>query len=121
MPTIAIKEPGGRWESRYVEDTLETYQEIVGGPIEHFHTDRYGVEYFCDEEGRLKDLKPNVVVWGEVIYGTVFAVRSNDDGEFESLRDEDLLRIFRRPVWRKDADDRKRRAEAQAEAGTAEA
>ena len=94
MLTIAIKEPGKAWEKREVEDTLKTYQDIVGGPIEHFHRSNNGVEYFCNEEGLLRDLEPNVVVCGQTIVGTIFAVRSNEEGEFESLRDEDLLRIL---------------------------
>ena len=94
MPTIAIKEPGKAREKREVEDTLKTYQDIVGGWIDPFHTSNNGVEYFCNEEGRMRGLEPKVVVRGQTIVGTIFAVRMNEEGEFESLRDEDLLRIL---------------------------
>lgn len=88
--TIATKEPGLPWEARTVPDKLETYQAIVGGYIEHFHTSNRGVDYFCNEEGKLKKMQPNVVVRGQQIVGPIFAVRSDEEGEFISLTEDDL-------------------------------
>ena len=49
---------------------------------------------FCNEEGKLKDLLPNIVgPLGDVIVGTIFAVRADDEGEFQSLTDYDLLKL----------------------------
>ena len=88
--TIAVKEPGEPWKIREVEDELKTYQDIVGGYIEEFHHVN-GVHFFCNEEGKLLNLKPNLMIGkDDLIVGTVFAVRCNDEGEFVSLTNNDL-------------------------------
>ena len=88
--TIAVKAPKKNWERREVENTLESFQEIVGGYIEGYFTNIYGVHFFCNEEGKFLNLEPNLRFCGDIICGTVFAVRSDDEGEFVSLTDEDL-------------------------------
>ena len=57
--TIGIKEPAKNWHIETVEDTLETYQEIVGGYIEHVGTSSMGIEFFANEEGKLQGMAPN--------------------------------------------------------------
>ena len=95
---IAVKKPTGGWQARTVEDSLPTYQKIVGGYIEHFDATPNGIEFFCNEEGRLQDLPENILsTRGEVIRGTIFAVRANPAGEFESLTDKDLFDLFCMP------------------------
>ena len=91
--TIAVKDPGEPWEKRVVEDELPVYQQIVGGYIEGAYTTSFGVHVFCNEEGRLNNMKKNVVTPDGVIFGPVFAVRDNDEGEFESLTKEDLKKL----------------------------
>lgn len=94
MITIAVKEPADCWRVRHVKDSLKTYQDIVGGYIEQFTQTAGGIVMFCDEEGKLKDLLPNIVgPLGDVIFGTIFAVRADDEGEFQSLTDYDLLKL----------------------------
>ena len=88
--TILIKEPGQAWHPAEVEDTLETYQKIVGGYIEGFFTNYRGLHFFCNEEGKLLDLKPNIFCGDDLIVGTIFAVRSDDEGEFASVTQEDI-------------------------------
>ena len=88
--TIAVKEPGEPWEIREVEDELKTYQDIVGGYIEEFRKVK-DVCFFCNEEGKLLNLRPNIMVrGGDLIVGTIFAVKVDDEGEFVSLTDNDL-------------------------------
>ena len=89
MIRIAVKEPHKDWVIREVKDALPTYQKIVGGYIEGFYN-LSGVSFFCNEEGKFKDLKFNFKFFGDWIMGNVFAVRSNEDGEFVSIEDEDL-------------------------------
>lgn len=91
--TIAVKNPGEPWEKRIVEDVLPVYQQIVGGYIEGAYTTSFGVHVFCNEEGRLNNMKKNVVTPDGVIFGPVFAVRDNEEGEFESLTNEDLKKL----------------------------
>ena len=91
---IAVKKPTGGWQARTVEDSLPTYQNIVGGYIEHFDSID-GIEFFCNEEGKLQGLPENLMSTnGDVICGTVFAVRANPAGEFESLTHKDLFEHF---------------------------
>ena len=96
--TIAVKEPLDCWRVRTVIDKLKCYQDIVGGYIEQFCQTSGGILMFCNEEGKLKDLLPNIVgPLGDVIVGTIFAVRADDDGEFQSLTDYDLAKLDARP------------------------
>lgn len=86
---IAVKEPQKKWTIREVEDALPTYQKIVGGYIEGFYR-AGGVNFFCNEEGKFKDLKFNFKFFNDWIMGTVFAVRSDEEGEFVSIEDADI-------------------------------
>lgn len=95
---IAMKEPGKAWESREVEDTLPAYQKIVGGYIEHFW-DMKGLSLFCNENGKFEDLKFNFRFFSDQIFGTVFAVRSDEDGEFQPVTDADL-EYLKSESWR---------------------
>lgn len=89
--TIAVKEPAKSWHAVKVENTLPEFQKIVSGYIEHFESTASGIHFFCNEEGKFQGLKPNVTLLnGDTVVGTIFAVRSNDDGEFESLTNDDL-------------------------------
>lgn len=92
---IAVKKPGCGWQARVVEDTLETYQSIVGGYIECFESTPTDINFFCNEEGKLQHLPENVMSsHGDVICGTIFAVRVDDEGEFVSLTHKDLFDLF---------------------------
>ena len=87
---IGVKNPGDGWKAREVEDTLPVYQKIVGGLIEGCYTTIRGIHLFGNEESRILKMKANVMTNDGMIYGPVFAVRSNDEGEFVSLSAEDL-------------------------------
>ena len=89
--TIAIKDPSRNWRKGCVENTLEAFQKIVGGYIEHFEDTVSGIHFFCNEEGKMLGMAPNVILLnGDVVVGTIFAVRCDDEGEFVSLTDEDV-------------------------------
>lgn len=87
---IGVKAPGAGWSYPMVEDRLENYQKIVGGYIEHVCTGPSGILFFGNEEGKLLGLPANFAWKDDVIVGTVFAVRSNEEGEFESLTGPDM-------------------------------
>ncbi len=95
--TIAIKKPYEPWEMLEVEDALPTYQKIVGGYIEHFLNvgPNRDIALFCNEEGKLKGMEPNFYVpqLNDMIVGPVFAARSGDEGELESLDEDDLVTL----------------------------
>lgn len=91
---IAVKEPGKAWEARKVDDLLQEYQKIVGGNIECCYKSKTGLLYFGSEEGKIIGSRVNLLtVDGDFICGTVFAVRSDEDGAFQSLTAEDLIRF----------------------------
>ena len=91
--TIGIKEPGMDWHFREVEDTLSTYQQIVGGYIELAYAGSDGILIFCNEEGKLLGMVPNIELPYDTIVGTVFAVRSDEEGAFRSLTGEDIDKL----------------------------
>ncbi len=98
--TIGVKHPGFPWTLWIVEDRLKTYQNIVSGYIEHFERSESGIEFFCNENGKLQGLIPNVFSLRnqDVICGPIFAVRTDENGEFASLTNEDiadLLTLFK--------------------------
>ena len=94
---IGIKKPRKGFEFAEVYNDLSVFQRIVGGYIEHYNTDENGLEYFCNEEGKLQGLEFNTWCNGDVIVGNIFVVRTDDEGEFCSITNEDKreLKKFR--------------------------
>ena len=78
------------------EDTLETWQQLVGGFIELCYPFEDDVAILCNEEGKISGLPLNRAVRdgdGEIadIIAGVFAVIGLDnEGGFRSLTDEEL-------------------------------
>lgn len=77
-----------------VEDTFETWNEIVGGYIETFPlTD--DILILLNEEGKLMGLEPNFSIhchggYIETIVGDVAFVSFDEEDNFASLTDEHL-------------------------------
>ena len=82
---VVIKEPGmpPRVEPMF-ENTLEAFQQVVGGYIETV-TIATDLCFICNEEGRLLDLPFNCEICGVGFCGTVLAVGIKGD-EFASLK-----------------------------------
>lgn len=82
---VIIKEPGreARLEPLF-DNTLEAFQEAVGGYIEVV-TFAQGCCLICNEEGRLHHLPYNVTFLGHDFVGTVLVVGVKGD-EFCSLK-----------------------------------
>ena len=55
---VMIKEPGENWERREIDNTLRTFQGLVGGYIETV-TVREDLLLIVNEEGVLQQLDPN--------------------------------------------------------------
>lgn len=86
---VLIRRAGQEPTVEIIPNTLKAKQEIVGGWIEMPHNPEFseGLQIVCDEEGKFKtDPKPNVY-WGDydVIFGNIFFVAINDEGEDISL------------------------------------
>lgn len=94
MITIVIKEPGKNAYSKEIEDELKEYQKILGGYLEVIYFDDKQV-LLCNEEGKLKGLKPNLLFpdgygnFSEVIVGTIIVVGEADE-DFRSLLPEEV-------------------------------
>lgn len=77
-----------------VENSLEAEQEFVGGYIEVYCIGNK-LDVVCNDEGKINGLEYRVahiedgsIV--EVIAGDCFVCRHNDEGEFVSIKDEDV-------------------------------
>ena len=82
---VVIKEPGKEpVVEPLMENTLEAFQQAVGGYIETV-TLASDIVIICNEEGRLLDLPFNVNICGCDFYGTIFAVGTKGP-EFASLK-----------------------------------
>ena len=76
---VVIKEPGHLPVRKEIENDLKTFQELVGGYIEHVNVAE-GVGMLINEEGKLYDLEENFKFRGDSIRGTaVFVGYSGED------------------------------------------
>lgn len=85
-----------------IENSLETEQSFVGGLIDVYSlTDN--LDLVCNDEGLINGLEPKVAVLGEtvdgkegirglheIIHGNCFVCRHDNDGNFVSIREEDV-------------------------------
>lgn len=82
---VCIKRPG---EAAYVEpafdNTLEAFQQAVGGYIETV-TICEDLVLICNEEGRLRNLPENGWICGVHFVGTVLAVCTDSEGNFTGI------------------------------------
>jgi len=98
---VIVKEPNKPCEIRKVKDSLDTYQEIVGGLIESViiqGLSEHGIICYCNEEGKFKDFDINfLLTWENEIYdiivGPVVFLRDDGEGGNKSLTDKDIKLI----------------------------
>jgi hypothetical protein len=91
---VLVKEPGKPAQVKTIQNSLKSFQEIVGGYIEciQFPTlEEEGVDIFLNEEGKLIGLEPNIYLreYGDVLVGTFFVVEGAN-GECESLKEHQI-------------------------------
>lgn len=93
-------EPGEHPETSYLGTSLDALQNAVGGYIELL-TLGDGCHILCNEEGKLRGLEPNRIYGNDIIVGTMYITRVDDDGVFVSLTDEDVkfyMNLFYEPL-----------------------
>ena len=73
-------------------NSLDAQQALVGGYIESVPLGD-GIFLTCNEEGKLKELEPNFALPGDIIVGTAFFCRVDEEGECASLTEKDIKRI----------------------------
>jgi len=85
-------------EIREIENTLEAFQEIVGGYIETF-TFSTDVVLVINEDGRLMGLPVNRDFCGRRFVGPMVFVGYDDEGEFTDLPEENLRYLETWSAW----------------------
>ena len=88
-----------------LKNTLEAEQAFVGGLIDVYALSD-DLDIVLNDEGLINGLEPRVVVLGEgaveskkqrkikeIIYGDCFVCRHDNDGNFVSIREEDIKTI----------------------------
>lgn len=95
-----IVEPGKKPVQKEIGTSLEDLQAIVGGMIELVPIDDY-CHVLCNEEGKIRGLKPNRVWISDILVGTFCIVRTDDEGGFTDLLEDDIVRfseLFETPL-----------------------
>lgn len=85
---VVFQRPGKLSEIRTIPNTLEAFQQLVGGYIETL-TLPSGFVIVMNEEGRLKGLRANIICYAGVIVGNVVITKAEGEG-FVSLTPEQI-------------------------------
>lgn len=75
---VIIKEPGKYPVEKTINNSLDSLQEIVGGPIETV-TPTSDLCIICNEDGKLKNLPYNITMFGIDFVGTLILVGVDGD------------------------------------------
>ena len=75
-----------------IDNTLEAKQKLVDGLIE-LYPYRKNITIVCNEEGKIRNLKPNIDVKVDYIAGDCFFV-GDEDCEFRSLTDKEIKNVL---------------------------
>ena len=87
-----------------VDTTLEAMQAAIGGGyIEIVPINQQGLELLCDEEGKIKGLTPNVLIFGglDSVCGDCLLLRHDEEGEAASVTDADIQQVMGKWTGRK--------------------
>lgn len=91
-----LKEPNKEAVEIEIEDTLENYQKLVGGPIDIVSIGRcrkilpYNIIFVVNDVGLLIGLKPNIMHGLNYLAGNIVVAKTNSPGEFIDLTKEDI-------------------------------
>lgn len=92
---VVVKEPNEMAEILEVEDSLKSFQKLVGGLIESVRSvfpEPFSI--YINEEGKLLELTPNIVLpYGDWVAGTVVVLAHTEDGGNQSLSEEEAGKI----------------------------
>lgn len=89
---VLIVEPMKEPYTKIIDKGLSSLQSIVGGWIEcvSFDEVNYDITLVCNEEGKLDGLPGNRRIGNDIIAGTFFITKTNDEGEFVSLSESEI-------------------------------
>lgn len=95
---VLYKEPFEEAVILEIEDDLKTFQGLVEGRIQAVCPFEDKVYLVCNEEGKILGLDPNIPLIDEngipydIIVGPFFLCCVNDEGEFISLSEAQLMK-----------------------------
>ena len=97
---VVVKEPLKPAEIRLIDNDLSSMQQVVGGDIEVIpfpYNQMFDI--YLNEEGKLNRLKPNLRLehngeMYDVVVGTVFISKVNEEGEAVSLELSECFQIL---------------------------
>jgi hypothetical protein len=92
---ILIIEPQKVPYEKEIDKNFRVMQSIVGGLIQAVDLDK-NTSLVCNEEGKLIGLEGNRRVGGDIIAGTFFLCGFNEEGEFTSTNDEQIIKYSER-------------------------
>lgn len=92
---ILIIEPQKVPYEKEIDKDFRVMQSIVGGLIQAVDLDK-NTSLVCNEEGKLIGLEGNRRVGGDIIAGTFFLCGFNEEGEFTSINDEQIIKYSER-------------------------
>lgn len=92
---IAVFKPGAPVVFDLINNDLKPMQNVVGGYIEVVEIADSGLCLVCNEEGKIDGLPSNRAFAGpggfDIVAGTFFVCRSDEEGEMTSIRPEDEM------------------------------
>ena len=88
MIKCVFQRPGRISEVITIPETLDSFQNLVGGNIETL-TLTNGFVIVMNEEGRYRGMKPNIECYAGVIVGNIFITKAEGD-HFVSLTPEQI-------------------------------
>lgn len=85
---IIVKKPGQPGKVELIDNTLVEFHRIIECPIIDLYTLNHEkrIVVIIDDEGKLKYLKRNFDIPGDVIVGTAIFAALDDSGELASLK-----------------------------------
>lgn len=95
---VVVKNPGQQAQTQFIENSLESFKEIVGGYLEALPIP-YPFGGYCNEEGLLVNLTPNVALSGNVVVGPVVVFNVDREGNEVSLSEQEAQ------VWMNNLDE----------------
>ena len=91
MIKVIVKEPGGPFILREIDNEFSLFRDIIGGYIETLPATKKDL-ILCDEDGLMKKLPYNISWRGHDLFGTIIFA-GNGFEEFADVSDE-ILRLL---------------------------
>ncbi len=92
MIRVVVKAPGCTPHALMIHNNLKSMQALVGGMVELIRWNAF--DLYCNGDGKLLDLPPNLIRGDDVILGTVFVSKADYDGLLVTLSESECDRVI---------------------------